>query len=341
MSASDLVKAAVRARRTAKVKGRAALDALSGVGAMRAAVKEAETVGVAAADASKLGDRAADVERRARLLDDVEKEMKRVAAKGGQTAVGAVKAAGAAPRGGALSRLWASMSAKDRAFMLDEAIRLVRSGKDVHNNMVGAVREVAVKYLPDVRREIIEAVTTMRGKTARNRGLSTLDTGVRGPVHLPTKKAMAGGRSIELGTDRLIGSVRALPEKVPVTWADGKPGNVWVAGELEVALAIEVKGKTNARAGITQLEALVNRGGHGYVVIDGQFWLLKYDASTVKHVVIAPAGEQLNAARRALASGKSVSKSAVVEIPKDFDGRCHGMADHFLDLARKYVEGAP
>jgi hypothetical protein len=61
----------------------------------------------------------------------------------------------------------------------------------------------------------------------------------------------------------------------------------------------------------------------------------------VKHVVIAPGGEQLNVAKRALKSGKSVSNSVVVEIPKDFDGWCHGLADHFLDLARTYVGATP
>jgi hypothetical protein len=342
--AGEFVKALVKAQRSAKTtKGGSGLNALSGVGSTRAAVREAEAVGVAAKDAEKAAEHTVDYQKRARLLDDAEKELKRIASKAGDTAVGVVKAASGAPNASGAARLFSSVSSRDVEFLFDSTVDLLRRGKQVdHNRMVGAVREVAVKYLPDVRKEVIDTVATMRGKNRGGARLSTLDTAMRGPVHLPTvKKAKDGGRFIVLGTDRLIGSARGFPQKVLIDWADGTRSEIRVMGELDVTLAMEIKGKTNARGGVAQLEALATRSDPGFVQIDGKFWLLKYDPTKVKHVVIAPGGEELNAAKRALKSGKSVSNSVVVEIPKDFDGWCHGLADHFLDLARKYVASTP
>jgi hypothetical protein len=305
------------------------LHALTGTGAARSVVREAEQLGVAANDVRKVADRTAELEAQAKIIDKVEKEMVELGQRLKTTAA-ILRKEGKAPDEAALGRMFRSFSAKDKHFLAELATRL--AGKDTQFNMAGAIREIVAKHLPDLRREVIESVVELRKSARSGKGTAMLDTGTRGPVHLPTA-LKDGKREIELGTDRLIGAARGDPQRVEVQWPSGAKERVWVAGELEVTVAIEVKGRTNALAGVQQIEALQSRGMRGYAMIDGKLWLLKYDASKVKHLVVAPPGKGLDAVK-AVTKLKSGAKLKAIEIPLDVDNQIQAMARYFLQAAK-------
>lgn len=232
-----------------------------------------------------------------------------------------------------LDELWGRFAPRDRTRLIDEMIRRADEGKEVdHNFVAGALREMVAKDLGAIRRLVIEERMRIPDTARSEPYTAFLDTGAMGDVHLRTKVIDEGGRSIELGTDRILGIGRGKPERVEVTWPSGDVETVTVHGVLEVTVAIEVKGRTVVSGGIRQLEALVSqgRGTGGYVMIDGKFWLLDYDPSKVKHVLVAPKKHPDFARAAKMSKLQSGGSLGVVEIPLDLDDEVLKMAGALL-----------
>ena len=160
-----------------------------------------------------------------------------------------------------------------------------------------------------------------------------IDSVHHGAVELPTR-LRGNDRFIRLGTDRIVGVGTVNPHPVKVTWSDGTDDLLEVAGELEVSLAIEVKGRTTATGGIEQIVKLQDRGQRGYAIIGNQLWLLKYDPAKVTHLVVAAPGDELaSAAKLAGAQTAAGRTTKVVAIPLELDDEVKQMARNYLTEA--------
>ena len=197
------------------------------------------------------------------------------------------------------------------------------------NNLAGQIREVVAKYHPDVRDAVRQAEQATKG-----RGLQFVDSAVgSGVVELPGR-LRGSDRFIRLGTDRIAGAAKIAPQDIPIVWRDGSQGIIHVEGELEVSLAIEIKGRTTATGGIEQIRNLADRGGRGYAIIDGKLWLLKYDPAQTAHVVMAAPGVELRQAA-ALADRLTAQgvPTRVLEIPTLLDDEIKALARGLLGEA--------
>ena len=208
-----------------------------------------------------------------------------------------------------------------------------KGGTVIHNMVAGAVREAIAKHLGQVRRLVIEEKQHIRALGLKNKNLSFIDTGAMGDVNLPTKVIDAQGRGVALGTDRIVGVAKGNPQVLSnVKFASGEVRDVEVQGEITVTIAIEVKGRTVGAGGLRQVEALAvqGRGTQGYAIVDGKFWLLKYDPVNVHHVIVVKAGhpdvERIKGISK-LSGGGSLQ---VVEIPEHIDNNIMGLARELL-----------
>lgn len=341
---NPLVKAVLKGRGAAKGRRAhpGALNDLSGVDATKAAIRDAEATGLPMAATKGTADRVAEVERQARVIDSVDKELAGLG-KGIATTLDELRALARQPSLPKTAALFRALSLEDRRFLAAKALELAKStARSTHNNMSGYVREVVAKHLPELRLIVHDEIQMLRRTAPSRRSTSTLDTGTKGPVHLRTYKKK-GNREVELGTDRLVGRASGSPQRVDIEWPSGDKESVWVMGELDVTIAIEVKGRTNAFEGLRQLQRLRDRGGGGYAVIDGRLWLLKYDPTKVKHIVVAPPGgglEAVKAAKAAKGSG-GVANLEVIEISQEIDKQIHALTRHFQEAAAKAQEVAP
>jgi len=210
--------------------------------------------------------------------------------------------------------------------------RLLQDVGEVLNNMAGRLREVVVKELVEVRSEARAVKDALRDEAAGSDVLQLIDSGHYGDVELPGR-LRRGNRAVRLGTDRIVGIGRVEPTAVLVELADGTQETLIVSGVIDVRLAIEVKGRTNALGGVAQLRGLGGRA-RGYCIMGDELWLLTYDRARVRHLLVAPPGRELSAARTEAASLRgSGFDVGVIEIPRQLD-------DDIIDLARGYLEAA-
>jgi hypothetical protein len=235
-----------------------------------------------------------------------------------------------------LEEMWDSFSPRDTMKLIHEMLRRALEGKAViHNFVAGAVREMVAKNIGKVQDIVTSEKIRIREIGKREDNVCFIDTGVMGDVLLPTKIFAADGRAIELGTDRIIGIGRGNPETVTLPGPSGELITLNVQGELEVTVAIEVKGRSTVAGGRQQVEALFaqGRGMQGYAIIDGKFWLLRYNPANVNHVVVAPPGPDF-AAVKSVTKLTSGGKLTVVEIPLDLDRDILGMAGALIGEVR-------
>ena len=241
-----------------------------------------------------------------------------------------------------LEEMWDSFSPRDTMKLIQEMLRRADEGKVViHNFVAGAVREIVAKNLGKVQDIVTSEKIRIREIGKREDNVCFIDTGVMGDVLLPTKIFAADGRAIELGTDRIIGIGRGNPETVTHPGPSGELLTLNVQGELEVTVAIEVKGRSTVAGGRQQVEALFaqGRGMQGYAIIDGKYWLLRYNPANVNHVVVAPPGPDFAAVKGVsrLANG---GKLTVIEIPIELDNQILGMAGAMIGEVRADLEAA-
>lgn len=241
-----------------------------------------------------------------------------------------------------MEELWGRFSPRERIRLIGEMLR--RADLDlvvIHAFVAGAIREMTAKHLSEIRRIVIAEKQRIRAMGKLEDNLSFIDTGTMGDVFLPTKILRTKGRSIELGTDRIIGIARGKPETGTFRTSSGEMLTVQIQGELEVTVAIEVKGRTTVEGGLKQVEALFvqGRATQGYAIIDGKFWLLKYDATKVDHVVVAAKAEGFDAVKGVtqLSTG---GKLTVVEIPTKLDNQTLGIAGQLMTEVRDDLAAA-
>jgi hypothetical protein len=331
---SALINPLAEAARTSKRISGDVIHAAAFSDATNALLKDAKAVGLAT-EARAVERATNDIIRDARAIDDIEQVL--VKQRPGLRPMSAVFATSAPPRPNRLDHLFRRFSQRDRHALGELALRLMqgrsRVSQGLLHNMAGALREVVAKTLPDIVREVEQATAALHRGAQGSGVLSPIDTAVHGAVQLPTR-LKGSERSIKLGTDRLVGMGRIEPQRVTVAWSDGTRTDVDVAGVLDVTLAIEIKRRTTATAGIEQLRFLQARGQRGYADIGGQLWLLNYEPSRVTHLVVAPPGESITRAVRAAkeeTQGGHLTK--VIEIPIELDNQT-------IELARAYLEAA-
>jgi hypothetical protein len=326
-----------KARKAAQATPAAALEDATRIG-----VKEAGALEAAAAGAVKEGrlldDAAALTKADLKQIDTVEREL--VSAHPGLRPSSAVLGTVTSPPLSRLETLFARLSANDRVALGERAIRLAR-GKSVEralraqNNMAGQLREIVAKLLPDVVKEVRSVTLRLRAEIRGSSRRVAVDSALAGTVELPTR-LKGDQRFIRLGTDRLVGVGTVNPHPIRVRWSDGAEDLLDVAGELDVAVAIEIKGRTNAAEGVGQIIALAQRGQPGYVIIGNELWLLKYDPAKVSHLVVAPPGGNLAAAKEAAALQNAAGRrTRVVEIPRELDDQVKELARNYLTEAAK------
>jgi len=312
------------------------LDDLPGLVHTHRVLDAAADAGLHAA-AKESGDRARKAGDAARFAERAEAKV-RVAADGSATTQSILSRIAKHARQRDLAELWGRFAPRDVTRLIGEMIRRADEGKEViHHFVAGALREMAAKHLGPVRRLVIEQRMRIRDIARSEPNTAFLDTGTLGDVHLPTKLIDEGGRSIELGTDRILGIARGKPQRVEVRWPSGDLETVTVQGVLEVTVAIEVKGRSVVAGGVRQQQALVvqGRATQGYAVIDGKLWLLDYDPAKVKHVVVAPkkhADFETAAKMSKLRGGGSLE---VVEIPLDLDDEILRMAGALMQALKE------
>ncbi len=313
---------------------------LAGLARTKTVVDDASIAGLSEATTSA-SQRARDTERASRVAEAAERGVKD-AADGSTTSARWLRRITRPVPNRSLDELWERFAPRDLMRLIDEMARRVDAGKRVdHHFVAGFIRELVAKHLPGVRRIVLEQKTEIRALGRRGQNVSFLDTGAMGDVFLPTKVLSAQGRSVELGTDRIIGLARGTPQEVRGKLPDGRELVVTVQGEIEITVAIEVKGRTGVARGVQQLEALrlEERGAGGYALIDGKLWLLKYDPAKVHHVVVAPRGADFDeVARMSKLSGGG--RLSVVEIPLELDVQVLAMARYFLKGLDEDVQAA-
>jgi Domain of unknown function (DUF4157) len=243
--------------------------------------------------------------------------------------------------GGALAHplgdLYPLLSEAERMDIGAAALRLAE-GKTAaaalraENNLAGHIREIAAKYHPDVANAVRDAA-----HAADARGMQFVDSATAGVVadivELPGR-LRGNDRFIRLGTDRVAGPARIAPHDVPVFWSDGTSGVMRVEGELEVSLAVEIKGRTTAVEGIGQIRALADRGSRGYAIIGNKLWLLKYNPAQAMHIVVAAPGYELRqAAELAAELSRQGVRTQAVAIGTALDDDIKALARHLLEEA--------
>jgi hypothetical protein len=332
MAIKEILGALKQARSVAKRTPIRSLEEATLEGARRAVAREAAATGIVreARDLERAADRVAAETREFRAI-----ERRIVAQRPGLRAsadlIGSVTTAPLSR----LETLFRRFNTRERLELGERALRLAR-GKSVkealraENNMAGQLREVVSKYLPEVMDEVGGVHRQLRQQTVGSATRSVIDSANHGAVELPTR-LRGKDRFIRLGTDRIVGIGHVAPQRVSITWSDGTHDLIEVAGELDVSLAVEIKGRTTATGGIEQLRALQQRGRQGYAIIGDRFWLLRYEPADVFHLAVAPPGEELIAAKK-MASSLSAQglRSKVVAIPLDLD-------DDVKTLARNYL----
>ena len=305
---------------------------LTGLAHSKQVTAGADDVGLAAAtkEASDIGRNA---EKRANTVEAVEARV-RAAADGSTTSARLLRKITKPLQDRTLGELWDRLSPRDVTKIIGEMVRVAdKGGTVIHNMVAGAVREAIAKHLGQVRRLVIEEKQHIRALGLKNKNLSFIDTGAMGDVNLPTKVIDAQGRGVALGTDRIVGVAKGNPQVLSnVKFASGEVRDVEVQGEITVTIAIEVKGRTVGAGGLRQVEALAvqGRGTQGYAIVDGKFWLLKYDPVNVHHVIVVKAGhpdvERIKGISK-LSGGGSLQ---VVEIPEHIDNNIMGLARELL-----------
>lgn len=314
------------------------------VDALKIQVSEGKALGLSN-EARAVEREAGKVAREMKSIDDVDAAL--VKEQPGLRPMSAAFAAAVPPRPSWLERLFGSFSAAERTGLGERAFRLMApNGKlraltakqfeGLVNAMAGFLREIVAMRLEGVRIEVIRTVASLHSMARGSRVLQPIDTAVLGAVELPTR-LKGNKRFLRLGPDRLVGMGRINRRRVKVTWDDGvgKPVtlDLEIAGELDVTLAIEVKGRTTVGEGLEQLRALKARGEPQYAVIGGELWLINYDPSKVTHVVVAAAGEGM---KPAIATAEELTKAGirrtkVVEIPVELDDDIKAMARSYLE----------
>jgi hypothetical protein len=253
------------------------------------------------------------------------------------------------------TKLWASLSGRDQLEVMAELFRRIdRQTAAALEKMAGPSRDASVAgykivargLLREVHgrnvRGVVNALRRLRAETAALRRqqpeIEILDSALEGPVRLPTR-LVDGERSVALGPDRLVGVASRYPQVVEHVMKDGTEGVFRVAGELDIRILVEVKGRTTASDGLRQVFAMQRRGTRGYVVIGGEVWLLKlYRPDQVVHFIVAPAGESLREAAedaKALASvGLNIK---VLEIDAAIEVEVTQVADGVVDDIAKHA----
>ena len=301
-----------------------------------ALVRQAQTARLATEAASlarETQDTATALERYDAVMRRLERALDqtriRQALRQGLTVSDAVRRLG--PRGAVeVAELFDEVSMANRVQLATCAARLMQDraavSTGVLNNMAGQVREVLVKQLPEVRALVAEETATLRRSVSARGDLQLIDTGYHGDVELPTK-LKGQDRFIRLGTDRIVGVARF--DASLRTEAD-----FFVSGALDVKVAIEVKGATNVVGGVEQLRNLQARTTPGYAIIDGEFWLLRYEPAKVSHVVIAPEGKAMATARRTADQlTKTGAATQVITISAELDADMRALARAYLEAA--------
>lgn len=255
----------------------------------------------------------------------------------------------------------ASLSQKDKLTILSELFARIRSqsrraiedvvamaNPKVRGGYViscaGMMREVHGRSLKPIAVEVLKLrheFSKLRRTTAN---LEVIDSNLIGAVRTPTRWR-AGERSLALGTDRIVGLGQRLPTMIRQMLEDGTEATFRIEGELELRIAVEVKGRTTATDGIRQFVALQRRGNQGYVQIGEEFWLVKkYRADQVEHFLVAPAGEDMRLAAkeadqlRALGiriTPVEISAQQEQEIKKAADMLVGDIANHALSRATR------
>lgn len=300
-------------------------------------IREAEAVGLGR-EARLVRREASEAVIDARQFGGVEQQLVRQGGRQLRTLTDAIRTGSPGPVGRRMLDLFERIPSHDRIDLGLRAIRLMDERTlaevgQVINNMAGQLREVVAKDLPEVRRAVSDVKTTLADDATASRVLQLIDSGLFGSVELPGR-LRGGERFIRLGTDRIVGLGRNEPVAVLVEFTDGTRDTLKVTGALDLSLAIEVKGRTNAEAGIEQLRRLQLRGQPGYAIIGDQLWLLTYDPARVRHLLVAPPGTELTAARAQAAGLRANGISVdIVEIPRSLDDDIKALALQYLRFA--------
>jgi hypothetical protein len=314
------------------------LGALAGLARMKAVVANADEAGLVGATETasrnaRLTELASDVAEKA------EKAVKEAVDGSATSALWFRRITKPIPDRG-LEEVWSRISLRDVRRLIREIVHIAAEGGEVtHNKVAGAIREMVAKHVGELRRIVIAEKIRIRQLGKKEGNLSILDTGTMGKVELPTRylpanKQMPVGHDLMEGTDRIIGIARGEPEDVWGITKSGEKIKITVQGELEVTIVIEVKGRTTVAVGERQVEALLleGRGLRGYVVIDGKYWLLKYDPEKVHHVVVAARTgsgfERLAETSNVIGGGPFT----LIEIPL-------GLDQEIVIAARRFLEG--
>jgi hypothetical protein len=307
------------------------------------AIRSAERVGIVE-EAQPLVRSAEDAAADARQIDAVEQQLK--GQRPGTLTTLALAGASNPRRVSSLRDLVALFPTHKRVELGALAIRLALSAgakgaadAGLLYQMQGAIREVVALFLEDVVAEVRTVVVDVRHTAARARSetLTVIDTAVHGPVELPAR-VQGGDSALKLGSDRLVGPGRIEPQEVLIDPLDPTKGVISISGVLNIALAIEVKGRTTATGGIRQLQSLLARGDRGYAQIGGQLWLLEYDFQKVTHLVVAPPGDELvQATAQAATLTKNGFRTKVVPIPLAIDNQIFPLARGYLQAALEAI----
>jgi hypothetical protein len=333
MAPPDIAELMVRAVVvTVKVPPRAVHDATA-IGAADALVKEARAAGHLGGDVRTLERAAREDAVRMRQFEAAERALAENL-RTGRTLASAI-AQGNALDGLDLPDILAAVSTRDRLTLATLAAHFMegRSAREavfLENNMAGAVREVVARELPVVQAVIDPIVMDARLATVGSATASVIDSARYGPeaaysaVHMATV-LRDGERTVQLGTDRIIGLVNA---------GRGSAEGLRLAGSIDIVVAVEVKGRTVVLDGLAQLRALPDRAVQRYCIIGGNLWLIRYDPAKVHHILVAPPGPlfagAVAEAERLTAAGFRVE---VVEIPVHLDDQIKAFARHALRLA--------
>lgn len=175
----------------------------------------------------------------------------------------------------------------------------------------GLMREVYGRNLQTIAGVVENLREEVSAMTRHSPELAVIDSSLVGQVRLPTR-LREGERSLELGTDRIVGVGRR---------SIGYPEGLRVEGELTPRILCEVKARTTAHGGISQVVKFQLRGNRGYIQIGDELWLLKDSRlDYLTNFVVAPAGQSLRLARREAAELSQLGiRIRTLELPADVE----------------------
>jgi hypothetical protein len=257
------------------------------------------------------------------------------------------------------SKFSAALSDNDKMFILNGLFKciLTQSERGVKEALAMASANVLSGYASQAAglmrevygrnlRRIATAVETLREEVAVNihraPDLEVIDSSLIGPVYLPTR--MKGGeRSLELGTDRIVGIGRRAPEPIEMVLEEGGSVILRVEGLIDPRIACEVKARTTATGGIGQIVRYPLRANGGYIQLGNELWIsTKARLDQLTNFVVAPGGSALRLARQEAAELKQIGiPITTLELPAAEEAEIVLAARRLVEDIAKHARAKP